>query len=97
VSPGFATRVLASVAARDRRTPARSRGARVLLGAYWATAALSCACIVGRNPLPEWGITLLLALAVALTPLAYAATLWPRQARAWLRAALRPLAPGPQA
>jgi hypothetical protein len=97
VSPGFATRVLARVAEREQQARARPRAARVLLATYWSAAATACAFILASNPLPDWGISLLLALAVALTPLAYAATLWPRQARAWLRAALGPLAPGPQA
>lgn len=93
VASGLATRVVVRVAERDRLLRPRPRRARVLLGAYWLATALACASILARTPLPDWGASILLGLAVVLAPLGYAAALWPAQARAWLTAALRPIAP----
>jgi hypothetical protein len=93
VSHGLSARVLARLSERPPQAPAQPRGARLLLGTYWLVTAAASAVILGREPLPAWSLAVLLGLAIALTPLGYAAALWPGHARAWLAAALRPIAP----
>lgn len=76
------------------RDVARARGgARVVMAVYWLCAAVACASVLARLPLPSWAVPALWGLAVLAVPVGFAVTLWPESARAWLSAGLRPLAP----
>lgn len=78
----------------ERRVASRpSAVARVVLSAYWLSAAAACISILERAPLPAWAAPSLWGLAVLAVPVSFAAALWPGSARAWLAAGVRPLAP----
>ncbi|MFI4946344.1 MAG: hypothetical protein ACHP85_23910 [Burkholderiales bacterium] len=94
LAPGSSTRVLRRLAERKRERDGRRRGwVRAVLLAYWVAAAFGTVWLLARLPWPDWTSPIAWALAVAAVPAAFAVSLWPERARAWLLALLRPLAP----
>ena len=90
----FASGVLRRVREHERAQEQQRRvGARLLLGAYWLTAALASAWILARLPWPEWAAPVAWGLAVAGAPVAYAIALFPERVRACLALGIRPLLP----
>ena len=92
VTADFSSRVLRRVREHEgAQEQQRRMGARLLLLAYWLTAALASAWILVRLPWPEWAAPVAWGLAVAGAPVAYAIALFPERARACLALGIRPL------